>query len=101
LLVSSEFTSANLRIYGQLSPELRKRHQPLRHAYSLLWDDLLAEAKSAGKLRQDVDIVPLRQFILGALNWTVEWFDADQYSVDILAERCARLLLDGICVKLK
>ena len=101
LLVCSEFTSANLRIYSQLPQEMRKQHQPLRHAYSLLWDSLLREAKTAGILREDVNIVPLRQFILGALNWTVEWFDVEKYSVDTLAERCAILLLDGISAKSK
>jgi len=101
LLVCSEFSSANLRIFGQLPQDLRKRHQPLRHSYSMLWDDLLREAKTAGILRQDVDIGPLRQFILGALNWTVEWFDAEKFSVDMLAERCAILLLDGITIESK
>ena len=101
LLVCSEFTSANLRIYGQLSQELRKQHQPLRHSYSVLWDDLLREAKTAGILRQDVNVGPLRQFILGALNWTVEWFDTEKYPIEMLGERCAILLLDGISAKSK
>lgn len=101
LLALSEFTSANIRIYSQLPLDKQAHHQPLRNAYSKLWDQLLEDIKAAGYLRQDISIVPTRQFILGALNWTVEWFDAEKYSVDILADRSALLLLDGIFVKAK
>ena len=59
-------------------------------------DQAAARAQEAGELRRDVKIVPLRQFVLGALNWTVEWFDTNRYSVDELADRAAKLVLEGI-----
>lgn len=96
LLTASAFSSANIRIYGQLPKSKRLRHQPLRHAYSGLWEGLLKEAQDAGQLRKDIKIAPLRQFVLGALNWTVEWFDAEKYSVDIMADQVAKIVLDGI-----
>ena len=99
LLARSEFASANIRIYDQLPEEIRKRHQPLRRAYATLWDTLLKDAQQAGQLREDIKIVPLRQFLLGALNWTVEWFDIERYSTDLLSDRCAQLILDGISTK--
>lgn len=99
LLARSELTSANIRIYDQLPEEVRKRHQPLRHAYAALWDTLLKDAQQAGLLRDDIKIVPLRQFLLGAMNWTVEWFDLERYSVGRLPDRCAQLILDGISTK--
>ncbi len=99
LLAHSEFTSANIRIYGQLPENIRERHRPLRRAYTELWQTLSQDAQQAGQLREDIKIVPLRQFLLGALNWTVEWFDAERHSVDELARRCTRLFFEGICVK--
>ncbi|MEX3009638.1 TetR family transcriptional regulator [Hoeflea sp. TYP-13] len=99
LLARSEFTSANIRIYGQLPEEIRARHRPLRQAYVAVWEDVLREARDAGALRADVSIVPLRQFLLGALNWTVEWYEPSRHSVDALAERCTRIILDGIAVR--
>ena len=80
LLQESDYTSANMRVYGQLPERIKKRHRPLRRAYGKYWDDMLVDAQRAGEIRSDLVIVPLRRFILGALNWTVEWFDARKNS---------------------
>ena len=96
LVEHGEFTSANIRIYGQLPEDVRARHRPLRRQYAQLWEDLLTEARDAGAIRSDIDIVPLRQFLLGALNWTVELFRPDRASLDLHADRCLALVLDGI-----
>ena len=96
LLTHSDFTSANIRTFPVLTEELRARHRPLRKAYSALWDDMLLWHQERGLLRTDMRVVPLRQFILGALNWTVEWFDASRFPVDELSPRVSKLLLDGM-----
>ena len=96
ILARSEFTSANIRLFSQLPVEIQDRHRPLRRAYAGLWETLLTEAQQAGELREGIEIVPLRQFLLGALNWTVEWFDKDRHAVDVVAARCTDLILHGI-----
>lgn len=97
LLQESDYTSANMRIYGQLPERIKKRHRPLRRAYGKYWDDMLVDAQRAGEIRSDLVIVPLRRFILGALNWTVEWFDARKSSsVKDLADRTTLLIFNGI-----
>ena len=102
LFRSSEFTSANIRIYGQLPKDVRTRHWPVRHEYATLWDGILDEAQKAGCIRSDIKIVPLRQVMLGALNWTVEWFDpgrnhaGEYYSLQELTEMLQKLLLGGL-----
>ena len=97
LLQESDYTSANMRIYGQLPERIKKRHRPLRRAYGKYWDDMLVDAQRAGEIRSDLVIVPLRRFILGALNWTVEWFDARKSSsVQDLADRTTLLIFNGI-----
>lgn len=97
LLEASDFTSANIRIYGQLPERLKKPHRPIRRAYARYWDRLFLEAQKAGDIRSDIEIVPLRIFVLGALNWTVEWFDfAKKDDVLKLARRTEVLIFEGI-----
>jgi TetR/AcrR family transcriptional regulator, cholesterol catabolism regulator len=97
LLEASDFTSANIRIYGQLPERLKKRHRPLRRAYAKYWDRLFLDARRAGEIRADIEIVPLRIFVLGALNWTVEWFSfSKKEAVRKLARRTELLIFDGV-----
>ena len=100
LLEASDFTSANIRIYGQLPERLKNRHRPLRRAYAKYWDQLFLDARRAGEIRADIEIVPLRIFVLGAMNWTVEWFSySKQEAVLKLAQRTELLILDGVTKK--
>lgn len=96
LFLQGDFISANIRLYSQLPEEIRLKHQKLRHEYADLWDQLLQEAKDAGLLRADLEIVPLRQFVIGGLNWSTEWYDGEKYSVEMLAERCIKLIGHGM-----
>jgi TetR/AcrR family transcriptional regulator, cholesterol catabolism regulator len=97
LLEASDFTSANIRIYGQLPEHLKKPHRPLRKAYARYWDRLFLDARRAGEIRADIEIVPLRIFVLGALNWTIEWFGLNsRQSVLKLAHRTELLIFDGV-----
>lgn len=97
LLETSDFTSANIRIYGQLPEHLKKPQRPLRRAYAKYWDHLFLSARRAGEIRADIEIVPLRMFVLGALNWTIEWFRLDSKDAVVkLARRTELLIFDGI-----
>lgn len=97
LLEVSDFTSANIRIYGQLPERLKKRHRPIRRAYAKYWDRLFLDARRAGEIRADIEIVPLRRFVLGALNWTVESFDFSKKDAVLkLARRTELLIFDGV-----
>ena len=97
LLEASDFTSANIRIYGQLPEHLKKPHRPLRKAYARYWDQLFLDARRAGEIRADIEIVPLRIFVLGALNWTIEWFGFNSRDAVLkLARRTELLIFDGV-----
>ena len=98
LLTDSDFTSANIRNYPMLSDETRAPHRELRASYAGAWGKFLNDAKRAGHLRSDISTAVIRQFILSAMNWTVEWYDVDKYPVRILAERMSKLILDGMCL---
>jgi len=96
LLEKSDFTSANIRILGQLPEHLKKTQRPLRRAYAKHWDRRYLNARRAGEIRADIEIVPLRIFVLGALN-CIEWFRLDSRDALLkLAERTELLTFDGI-----
>ena len=96
LLAKSVYSSANIRIFGQLPKHVKRRHRKLRSEYAALWDGLFVDAKKSGDIRANVSVVPLRMFVLGALNWTVEWFEADHHAVAELAQRTALFIFEGI-----
>lgn len=96
LLQRGDFTSANIRNYGQIPAPAKRRHRLVRQAYARVWDDLLQQARRAGELRADVDAAVLRLFMIGALNWTVEWFDPRRGSFERFAEQITEMVFTGI-----
>lgn len=95
LLQHGDFTSASIRVYGQLPAELKRSNQTRRAKYSQFWDGLLAEAEQRGELRKGVDLHIARLVILGAVNWTVEWYDPKRGSVEAVAKEIAFLISGG------
>jgi TetR/AcrR family transcriptional regulator, cholesterol catabolism regulator len=96
LLTKGDYFSSNIRLYGQIPDTLKPKHLHLRQRYGRLWDQILRQAQEAGEIRPDVKIVPLRMFILGALNWTMEWFDPHRYSVGDFARQINAVVFEGI-----
>ncbi|WP_458525070.1 TetR/AcrR family transcriptional regulator [Onishia taeanensis] len=63
----------------------------LRDAYEQLWQEVIGEALEAGLIRGDRFLVS--RFVLGALNWTVRWYDPKgAYSPDALARELIGML---------
>ncbi|MDP3138316.1 MAG: TetR/AcrR family transcriptional regulator [Burkholderiaceae bacterium] len=97
LLVHGDFTTANIRVYSQVPDAIKRKHRVTRHAYANYWDSLLEEARSRGELRTDIPISLIRPFILGSLNWTVEWYEPQEHgSVEQFAEHVTAIIFDGI-----
>jgi hypothetical protein len=74
----------------------QKKSQPLRDAYVVLWQDLLAAAQAAGTIRCDIDTHVLRPLLLGSLNWSVEWYDPSQRPVAEIATQAVEMLFYGV-----
>jgi len=96
ILEKSLYSSANIRVFGQLPDSIKRRHRRQRDHYAQLWDDLFVRARKAGEIRSNISVVPLRMFVLGALNWTVEWIDAEKHSVDEISKRISLFIFEGI-----
>jgi AcrR family transcriptional regulator len=96
LLQHGDFTSANIRVYGQIPPRAKARHRIVRRAYADYWDGLLQRARDGGELRSDVNLDVIRLFLIGALNWTVEWYQPRRGSFDDFAAQITDIVFDGI-----
>jgi AcrR family transcriptional regulator len=96
LLDLSDYTSANVRIFGQVPQSVKDANLPTRRAYEAEWDALLSRLQDNGALRGDVNIRRLRLMLIGALNATLDWFDPDRGSVEALSRTYADVFLNGI-----
>jgi TetR/AcrR family transcriptional regulator, cholesterol catabolism regulator len=68
----------------------------LRNGYANLWQDILKSAQTSKEFRSDINMTFARLFILGALNWTVEWFKPGGRSIEDVARIFASVILDGV-----
>lgn len=96
VLEIGDYTSANIRIFGQLPADIRRRHLAQQRAYGDLWRSRLEEARAAGELRADLDLSVVRMLILGALNWTVEWYRPGMLPASEVARHATTMICEGL-----
>ena len=96
LLRYSDYTSANIRIFGQVSRTSQNRNRAIRRTYAEYWNGLLQHAKDSGEISPDADLSLIRLFLLGSVNWSVEWYDPKKRSTEFLAEKFCKILFEGI-----
>jgi hypothetical protein len=76
-----------------LPEQERKRLAQLISEYESLWMPVLTALHSSGQLRAPVGLA--RLLILGALNWSVQWFDPKKgASVQDLTDAAMALFLN-------
>ena len=101
LLQQGDYTSANIRIFGQVPKSVQRKQLPLREDYAEFWRELLETAQRGGEIRADIDLGVTRMLILGALNWCTEWHDPKKGPVREIARQACLLVLDGIAAPAK
>ncbi|MES2227773.1 MAG: TetR/AcrR family transcriptional regulator [Pseudomonadota bacterium] len=99
LLHHGDFTSANIRIYGQIPTAAKSRHRKVRRDYANYWDRLLEDALKRGELRPDTSTAVIRLFVIGALNWTVEWYNPQKGSFQDFVKQITAIVFDGTFVR--
>jgi AcrR family transcriptional regulator len=99
LLHHGDFTSANIRVYGQIPPAAKNRHRKIRREYADYWDRLLEDALQRGELRPDTSTAIVRLFVIGALNWTVEWYNPQKGAFQDFAKQVTAIVFDGTFVR--
>ena len=78
LLDESDYTSAHIHCFPYVPESLRHKLSTERREYEEVWRKLLDDAVAAGALAPGVDCTAARLAILGALNWSLEWYDPKQ-----------------------
>jgi AcrR family transcriptional regulator len=99
LLALHDYTSANVRIIGQVPATVRAAHIATRDAYERFWTGLLKRCAKLGAFDPRRNLKLARLFMISALNGTLEWFHAGLVSVEKLAHELTELFLDGLNVR--
>jgi AcrR family transcriptional regulator len=92
----SDYASASIRNAGQIPDRLRTRQLKEDAAYGRIWRGLFDDARTHGQLRSDLDARLAQLLVIGALNWSVEWFDPRRSSVDTIVSNAQALVRNGL-----
>lgn len=96
LLELHDYTSANVRILGQVPASIREAHIATRDAYERFWTGLLKRCARSGGWTPRRDLRLARMFLISALNGSLEWFVDGRVTVRQLASELTELVLDGL-----
>ena len=97
IIAHGDYTLATRRVFGQVPQEIRTQNLRLRDNYARLWHEILEDAKARDEVRKDANITLARLFILGALNWTAEWFNpAGRRTIDEVAHEFSQMVCNGL-----
>ncbi len=96
LFEHGDYASVNMRIYGLLPEDVRLRNMRRREAYADYWDELFRAAEEQNLIRHKFSPRVIRLILIGALNWTVEWFDPRKGPVENIAETFSSMIFDGL-----
>ncbi|MBS0318824.1 MAG: TetR family transcriptional regulator, partial [Proteobacteria bacterium] len=87
LVKHGDFALAHGRLLGQLPEAVRERQVKRRERHQKLWNDLLEDLRSEGRLREDVDIHLARISILGSINSIQSWFNPRKGALEKVADQ--------------
>lgn len=96
LLQQGDYTSANIRVFEQAPLAVKRQNRKLREAYADYWRRLLADGQRSGDIRATADLTILRLMILGAVNWSVNWYRQDRMDIADLADGFCDIVLKGV-----
>jgi AcrR family transcriptional regulator len=95
-LLMSDYTTAAIRNSGQVPEGVRTRQAAEEAEYGRLWRRLFQDARAAGLIRADLDLHAARMLVMGALNWTAEWWNPATGSLDELVTTAKSIVLAGL-----
>jgi AcrR family transcriptional regulator len=96
IIDNGDYTLATRRVFGQVPEAIREKNLRLRNSYATMWQEILIDAQKRGEFRADANLTLARLFILGALNWTVEWFKPGGRTIDEVARNFSSVVVDGL-----
>jgi AcrR family transcriptional regulator len=93
----SAYARAASRSTGQVPAEMRARINREFRRYGAFLDDVIAAAVAEGAIDATVDRSALRMLVIGAANWTPEWYrEGGGSNADQIADLLVRMMLSGV-----
>lgn len=92
----SNYATAAIRNAGQVPEAIRHRNTEEQRAYGEIWAHLLKSAQEAGELREGTDLHMAQMLVIGALNWTGEWWDPKRGNIEALVSNAKSFVLNGL-----
>ncbi|MGH3968679.1 MAG: TetR/AcrR family transcriptional regulator [Mycobacterium sp.] len=92
----SHYATASIRNSGQVPERLRTRQLKEQERYGTIWRRLIDVAADEGLLRADLDPRMAQLLVLGALNWTAEWWDPRRGSLEVVVENAKSVVRHGL-----
>jgi AcrR family transcriptional regulator len=90
-------TAAVIQIMGQVPDGVRRQSLVDQRKYIGYWRAILQGAASTGEIRTDLDLSAMLMMILGALNWTADWYSPkDKLRPEDIATELAAVVIDGL-----
>ncbi len=112
LLGRNDYIGANIRIFNHVPDRVRTEALTLRQLYEAWWQELLDQGARDGAFLPGTDLRLVRLFLMGAMNWSLEWHHFDdqgsggqgssdgqgfgRHDVDAVADRLAAMVLHGV-----
>lgn len=97
LFIHDAYMVAYYKLYDQLADDMRQRYAILPRRYGDLWKELLAGARAAGEIRDDLDLSVVRMLLMGAITWTLEWFKkGKRMSAEQVGAQLSAMFFDGM-----
>ena len=90
------YTAAHVTAFRTAPATVRDAVVPMRDAYEARWAAFLGELAADGELADGTAVGLSRLALFGAMNTTVEWFDADRGNLDELADTITHQFWNGV-----
>ena len=96
LLEEADFAVATLRMMQQTPEAVRVRHLRKQRTTGRFFGELFEQAQNQGLIDPSFNLSAMRMLLLGALNWSPEWFNARGLSAEELVQQLGELMRGGL-----
>ncbi|WP_405150642.1 TetR/AcrR family transcriptional regulator [Sphaerisporangium sp. NBC_01403] len=92
----SDYATAVIRNSGQVPEHLQTRQLAEEAEYGRLWRDLFRDLGNEGELRSDLDPRLAHLLVIGALNWSAEWWNPRRDTFEAVVRVAQSLVRHGL-----
>ncbi len=87
-----DYTTASIKVFNFGAAPAPESVRAVRRAYEEVWRRLIAELQQAGALSPERSPEVLRNFLLGALNGSTDWYRPERFDIATLAREFTALI---------